>query len=199
MEGSQAVQERTTTGPSSSLLPPERLAQIQEEARAQIVVAEEMEALKFAKKLEGKAKVVDARAERKRIGLAKREKQQLDEIRAMTPEQRVGFEQRCNFFTPAMKAELRRLEGLPMEEQVPEPISQPSLGEATPEQLRQELIRKERLIGAAPTPPSSSELVEDEDDNVLSDEPPMEEPIAPPVESSTKPKRGPGRPRKEDQ
>ena len=196
MEDSIVAQVETPSGPASSLLSPEKREEIRERARAELEVQREMEDVKTEVHRAKMLEVTEARRERKAMGMKKKEMAQLKEIRLMTPEKREDFKVRCNFFTPAMTALLNELDRTSAQAEVA--VYQPSIGQASMEELRAEMVRRGSLIGEPAPQDSASEPdidPETEDDNALSDTPETSavEPV--PIEpvASTEKKR-PGRP-----
>lgn len=199
MEDSIAVQEQTQTGPGSSLLSPEKLAEIRERARAEVQVKVEMAAVeRETGRLKQEVRTAERR-KRKAAGIAKREKEQVDMIRRMTPAEREHFKVRGNFRTAAMQTELDRLDLVGLETEVPEYQPSMTVGQASEEELIAELGRRGSLTGDQPKPDLPSEpdtqtpmkeATEAEDDNALEETP------ARIVEPVPREKKGPGRPAK---
>lgn len=198
MESSQAVQDPILTGPDLSALSPKDLAKIEAQVAAEHkfkLMEEERKVALHKSKMQG---VTGARRSRVAEGMAKRNQEQIDMIRRMTPGEREHFKARCNHFTKEMLAELARLDGLSPEEQAPAPTSLQSLGQASVQDIEAELHRRRSIIGPPPTQPSSSQPegeAEEEDDNALSDAPPREKSTVPPAPLSTGEKQ-PGKPPK---
>lgn len=160
MDDTIVAPEEIRIGPALSVLSPERLAVIKAEAKASVEAAEEMELKKTQVhqiKMQG---VSERRRQRKAAGLAKREKERLAQI-PLDRKERQRFVRRCNFMTPAMQEEIDRLDLSGIQSEIdgpPEaPAYQPSVGQASLEELQAELARRESLVGELPAQESASE------------------------------------------